>query len=770
MASATGFDTIEYCLENNIPCFSFKMDHSKRPGIQWGNVTSANFKNYINKKENGFAIKTGDTHIVIDFDLKHNPPQEIYEILRANCSAIEKTPGGYHFWYTVDTRTAHFSSITGAFWDNRKIEGIDIRAKGGICYVAPAHYKGVDGETKRYEWVKGSLKTAKEVPSELLEHITCEHSDTESVSTHDPSIVHTYVNTVATADEVNEILGLLSQERVDNRDSWIKVGMALKHSGYPCDLWDEWSKRSEKYRGGECDRQWRSFREKEKHVGLGTIYYYAKMDNYKEYIRLQSIKNEIKYGMMTGTHASVAEVFYHLNPGRFLYSSAEGWYMLQENNTWLFIESKDAADIPKIYNIVHKECQELLANISQQYMGKDDASSVVQFKLSKKAMSNISTKNFINGVLAFLSGHYYKEGVEKLFNEKRELFAFQNCVFDTNTMEFRPIVPEDYITVTCGYDYREGTPEEKGMVLRFLEDVFPETEVRDYMLAALSKTLEGYNKGEWFHVLTGLGANGKSSLMDLCAKTFGSYYKTLSVSYLTKEDEGRQKPLPEVVEARWARMLCVSEPEAKDKLQVSFLKLITGGDEINCRGIFGKNIIRFVPQFKVWIQTNDMPTLSKYDQGIERRMRCIFFNTRFVDNPRADNENHRQKNMELKNDILYSESWRYGFIELLIEYYKKSKGSKLNLPKEMSDFTEKYMLDNNPVGAWLKKYYEITGDRKDIIQRTELYNQFKNDTHITKSQKDFGNELLKCNINEKKLDGKHYYCGLIRKKIDEEED
>jgi hypothetical protein len=88
----------------------------------------------------------------------------------------------------------------------------------------------------------------------------------------------------------------------------------------------------------------------------------------------------------------------------------------------------------------------------------------------------------------------------------------------------------------------------------------------------------------------------------------------------------------------------------------------------------------------------------------------------------------------------------------------------------MQSFTENYMLENNPVGAWLKKYYEITGDRSDIIQRTELYNQFKNDTHITKTQTDFGKDLLKCNIYEKTLHGKHYYYGLIRKKIEEEEE
>lgn len=125
--------------------------------------------------------------------------------------------------------------------------------------------------------------------------------------------------------------------------------------------------------------------------------------------------------------------------------------------------------------------------------------------------------------------------------------------------------------------------------------------------------------------------------------------------------------------------------------------------------------------------------------------------------------------MELKNNILYNEGWAYGFMELLIETYKRIGKTKLCLPKEMSDFTENYMLENNPIGSWLKTYYELTGDREDVIQRTELYNQFREDTCIQKNQKDFGKELLKCNINEKKVHGIFYYYGLIRKKVNNEE-
>lgn len=42
--------------------------------------------------------------------------------------------------------------------------------------------------------------------------------------------------------------------------TWIKIGMALKHGGYPLEMWDQWSQQSAtKYQPGECERKWRTF-------------------------------------------------------------------------------------------------------------------------------------------------------------------------------------------------------------------------------------------------------------------------------------------------------------------------------------------------------------------------------------------------------------------------------------------------------------------------------------------------------------------------------
>lgn len=60
------------------------------------------------------------------------------------------------------------------------------------------------------------------------------------------------------------------------RAEWISVGMALKEEGYPCSVWDDWSRNDVRYHPGECERKWRSFRGSGTPVKGGTIVQMAK--------------------------------------------------------------------------------------------------------------------------------------------------------------------------------------------------------------------------------------------------------------------------------------------------------------------------------------------------------------------------------------------------------------------------------------------------------------------------------------------------------------
>ena len=61
-----------------------------------------------------------------------------------------------------------------------------------------------------------------------------------------------------------------------DRASWIAVGMALKEEGYPCSVWDDWSRNDKRYHPGECERLWRGFHGSATPVKAGTIIQMAK--------------------------------------------------------------------------------------------------------------------------------------------------------------------------------------------------------------------------------------------------------------------------------------------------------------------------------------------------------------------------------------------------------------------------------------------------------------------------------------------------------------
>ena len=68
-----------------------------------------------------------------------------------------------------------------------------------------------------------------------------------------------------------------------DRADWISVGMALKESGCPVSVWDEWSQNDSRYHKGECARLWNGFRGSSSPVKAGTIVQMAKDRGWKPY-------------------------------------------------------------------------------------------------------------------------------------------------------------------------------------------------------------------------------------------------------------------------------------------------------------------------------------------------------------------------------------------------------------------------------------------------------------------------------------------------------
>ena len=76
----------------------------------------------------------------------------------------------------------------------------------------------------------------------------------------------------------NSILSALKALEVSamTRAEWIAVGMALKEEGFPCSIWDDWSRNDRRYHPGECERKWAGFHGSGTPVKGGTIVQMAK--------------------------------------------------------------------------------------------------------------------------------------------------------------------------------------------------------------------------------------------------------------------------------------------------------------------------------------------------------------------------------------------------------------------------------------------------------------------------------------------------------------
>lgn len=81
--------------------------------------------------------------------------------------------------------------------------------------------------------------------------------------------------------ELIQLLDYIPASSLDYQE-WVNVGMALKHEGLTCDIWDSWSRSDSRYKSGECARKWKTFREDASTIVTGgTIYELAKRYGYK---------------------------------------------------------------------------------------------------------------------------------------------------------------------------------------------------------------------------------------------------------------------------------------------------------------------------------------------------------------------------------------------------------------------------------------------------------------------------------------------------------
>ena len=315
----------------------------------------------------------------------------------------------------------------------------------------------------------------------------------------------------------------------------------------------------------------------------------------------------------------------------------------------------------------------------------------------------------------------------------------------------------EFVTKSVGYNYysrrwmyNEAPRETKDQYIMFLKewqkfmrDIFPEREVREYVLNVLATSLDGTVDHQNFWVWTGLtmqqGANGKSCLKDIILKVFGDYAVTASSELFTGSPAKAEGANSAMMALKGVRLAFADEPDCKNGLKVTTIKKMTGGDQISARELH-QSQQTFVIHAKIIILANEIPLPTQTDDGYWRRFRPVPFPAKFVDEP--DDPRYNGIDVKKKDPSILQKcsDWRLPIMHDLLErlaifktprdkkysyitwngdtHQVSGKGRILKIPQQVKDMVSDIKREINFVRDWLDDW--IVQDPQGVLKWDEL--------------------------------------------------
>ena len=595
-------------------------------------------------------------------------------------------------------------------------------------------------------------------------------------------------------NDIYELVSMLSDERADNFEEWIRVGWALHNRDPNSDdllnIWDDFSQRSAKYEPGCCEKAWMS-EMKDNGLNIGSLYFWASLDNpdkYKDFYSRQT-RTFIDQSL-NGTNVDVAKVLFKMYRYEYVCSSTRNkkWHRFYHHR---WIEDEDGTHLrSKISNEMVDEYCKLISVYNDKLNDLDDEMEEdginkkrkMQIENQIKSIENkvdklttittkLKTTSFKDNIMRECRDLFYDKDFMNKLDSIETLICMQNGVLDLNTREFRKGRPDDYISLCCAINYvpySEDLPHLKDIV-DFIQKIQPTPENYHYMMVLLSSLIDGYNRDENFHLFTGLGGNGKSKINELLVAALGEYASKFPITLLTGKRASSNAASPEVVESKGKRYCYFEEPSNNERINVGLMKEYTGGDLIKGRNLFSGNFIQFKPQFKLILFCNDLPKVPAEDGGTWRRIKVLEFPSQFVDNPKNENEFKKDKNITKKIP-----KWTSTFFSLLTHYYfNHYKKEGLVIPSDVTKYTEEYQHSMDNFGEFLIDRFNQTNDRGDKITLSFAHEEFKLWFQDSFNHKNYPSKRELKKYLEKKLGKKivtaSYIYGFVKKTKEQED-
>ena len=490
----------------------------------------------------------------------------------------------------------------------------------------------------------------------------------------------------------------------------------------------------------------------------GTLHLWAKEDSEATYKSIIAEANkEMALLNDTGSHVSIADQVvrmyrhdFRCTPSRKGATAASmDWYQF-EGHTWhslktmMTLRSRLSNDVRNVYIQADREVGQRIT-LAQN----EDERQRLEAKRKNLLKIEVQLQNstFKDHVMKESAEKFYDEEFLQHMNQDPTLVGFSNGVLELRHtgadgephILFRPGRPDDNVSFQMGrgmvgldaipyivYDPASPAPEHTE-INDFFRKIYPDPILREYALTLFASCLEGANREQKFYIMTGVGSNGKSKIVELMSKTFGEYQETLGTTAITRKRPESGAANPDLVVLKCKRFVSMSEPDEGEKINTASMKQLSGEDTVKARALF-QDQDQFVIMAKIFMLCNDLPPVSSTDGGTWRRLRVIPHVAKFVDADKAiDPTNHiHYKDLTLDSKIA---RWRPYFASLLVWYYEnKYLRGGLKEPVQVTAASNKYKEENDAFASFCQDCIvkEVGAEVRanDVLIRYKEWNRF----------------------------------------------
>ena len=580
--------------------------------------------------------------------------------------------GGEHLFF--DTKGERYGSM------GKQVDGYDIKGWGGHVVLPPsAHMSG-----NRYTWEMGYAPWEHglaPVPGAVAELYRQRAERKSAVGSNGNG--HSF-DAGREFDRAREALERLADWRADDYDNWMRVGMALSELGDTgFDLWDEWSKLSDKYKEGVTWAKWKTFKPGQG-ITLATLHHLASLDS-PVVVSARPSKNGAKAEEEAPVQKVWPETIRQTDLGNALRMARQFGKDLMHIQTWgkwYVWEGRYWKEDET--NAVRRLARDTVRNIYAEAaeMADEDARKAV----AKWGMSSESKFRFASMIDLAKDDEKIASRFDEL-DQNPWLLNVANGTLDLRTGKLRPHDRADKLTkmVPIAYDSTAEAP----LWMKFLRRVLAGDEnMVEFVQRAVGYSLTGETTEQCLFFLWGTGRNGKSTFVETVRKVLADYGKTAPRDLVQLRNDNSEGIPNDVAQLPGVRFVYGSELEQGRRMAESKIKDLTGGDRISARFMRGE-YFDFSPRFKIWLFGNHKPVIVGTDEGIWRRIRLIEF-TVYIPDDEVDGKLPQKLEDELP-----------GILRWAVEGCLKWQREGLSTPVKVKAATAAYRANMDILGQFI---------------------------------------------------------------------